>query len=168
MVVMLLNQRSKFSTVRPQHPFRARIPWYARCLFDNSTANSCCQFAGFPMNLQMLHAYMAQMGGGAGLPFHAPPTTTMQPQLKQTKSSKGIKAYPDGWQQVLNSVKDIVRSSILLKVPFPGPNQARVAVNEAFHEALAIECNNGLVLTPGMFSLSTHLSVLITLLICVK
>lgn len=90
------------------------------------------------------------MGGGPGVPSHAPPPTVVPPQHNRTKSSKGIKAYPDGWQQVLNKAKDIVRSSILLKVPFPGPNQARVTVNESFHEALAAECNDGLILEAGM------------------
>lgn len=98
----------------------------------------------------MLQAYMAQLGGGPSfLPCASPPNAT-QPQPNQ-KKSKGIKAYPNGWQQVLNSAKDIVRSSILLKVPFPSPNQARVITNESFHEALSSECNNGLVLKSGTF-----------------
>jgi hypothetical protein len=43
----------------------------------------------------------------------------------------------------------IVRSSILLKAPFPRPNQARVTVNECFHEALSTECDGGTITEPG-------------------
>lgn len=66
------------------------------------------------------------------------------------KPSKGLKAYPDGWQKVLNGAKDVVRGSVLVKEPFPSSHMARIAVNEAFHEVLASECTeNGLVLEPG-------------------
>jgi hypothetical protein len=79
--------------------------------------------------------------------------TVLQPPSQarpSKKPSKGIKAYPDGWQQVLAGAKDVVRGSVLIKDPFPTPNLARITVNEAFHEVLASECNtNGLVLEPG-------------------
>ena len=75
--------------------------------------------------------------------------TISQPQSSQANASKGINSYPDGWRQVLNSAKDIVRSWILLKDPFPGPGQARITVNECFHEAVTTECGNGLILEPG-------------------
>ena len=108
------------------------------------------QFAGLPLNL--LQAFLAHAGGPALATLQVqPPTTVPQPRSDQVKVSRGVKGYPDGWRQVLNSAKDIVRSSILLKNPFPGPAQARVSVNECFHEALTNECENGTVLEPGMF-----------------
>jgi hypothetical protein len=78
------------------------------------------------------------------------PAAVPQPRSCKTKKSRGVKGYPDGWRQVLNSAKDIVRSSILLEDPFPGPTRARVSVNECFHEALTSECEGGLVLESGM------------------
>jgi hypothetical protein len=61
-----------------------------------------------------------------------------------------MKAYPDGWQKVLNGAKDVIRGTVLIKDPFPTPNLARITVNEAFHEVVASECtSNGLVLEPG-------------------
>jgi hypothetical protein len=44
-----------------------------------------------------------------------------------------------------------VRCSILLDNPFPGPSNARVMVNESFHEAYNTECEAGLVLEDGTF-----------------
>lgn len=81
-----------------------------------------------------------------------PPPPPPQPQAIRTlkKPSKGVKAYPHGWQQVLNGAKDVVRGTVLVKELFPNTNPARVTVGEAFHEVLASECNiNGLVLEPG-------------------
>lgn len=78
------------------------------------------------------------------------PTTSSQPQRTKAKTSKGIRGYPDGWRQVLNSAKDIVWCSVLLKDPFPGPGQAQITTNECFHEALTTECENGLVVENGM------------------
>ena len=109
------------------------------------TLTFCYQFTASGPPINLLQAYLAQVGGPP------PPMCPVQPQNNRTKASKGIKGYPDGWRQVLNSAKDIVRSLVLLKEPFPGPGQARIIVNECFHEALTTECNNGLVLEPGMF-----------------
>lgn len=108
------------------------------------------QFTGLPLNL--LQAFLAHAGGPALATLQIqPPAAVPQPQSGHVKMSRGVKGYPDGWRQVLNSAKDIVRSSILLTDPFPGPAQARVSVNECFHEALTNECENGTVLEPGMF-----------------
>lgn len=79
------------------------------------------------------------------------PPAVLQPPGNKSKPSKGIKGYPDGWQQVLNSAKDVVRASILLKNPFPGSSLARVVVNECFYEAFTTECNtNGVIVESGM------------------
>jgi len=101
--------------------------------------------------LNLSQAYLVQNGGPALTNLQAQsPATISQPQTRQAKVSRGVKGYPDGWRQVLNSAKDIVRSSILLKEPFPGPRQARITVNECFHEAHTTECENGTILEPGM------------------
>ena len=78
----------------------------------------------------------------------------LQPQGHQLKKpSKGVKGYPDGWQRVLNSAKDVVRETVLTKHPFPSSHLSRVTADECFHKALATECGaNGLVLEPGTFS----------------
>ena len=89
------------------------------------------------------------------------PTIVSQPQNHQAKASKGVKGYPDRWREVLNSAKDIVRSSILLKEPFPGPRQARVTINECFHEAHTTVCKNGTILEPGMIPLADATSLLL-------
>lgn len=84
-------------------------------------------------------------------PYIQFPLPTLPPPVHQAKTSKGIRAYPDGWRQVLNYSKDIIRASILLQVPFPRPAQARITVNESFHEAATIERENGTVLESGTF-----------------
>ncbi|KAF9781496.1 hypothetical protein BJ322DRAFT_1022910 [Thelephora terrestris] len=113
-------------------------------------------FPGPPIN--MLLAYLAQTGGPY-IPARPPQSSSVsQPQ---GKPSKGIKAYPDGWRQVLNSAKDIVRSSILLKDPFPAPGQARITVNECFHEAVTTECRDGLTLEPGFTWSDSMMSILL-------
>lgn len=78
------------------------------------------------------------------------------------KASRGIKNYPDGWRKILNSAKDLVRSSILLDEPFPGPHQARVAATESLHEAYTTECDSGTVAEPGMISAANTTSPLTT------
>jgi hypothetical protein len=103
--------------------------------------------------LNLLQAFLAQHSNSAlaTLQLQAQlPATIPQPQTHQAKVSKGVRNYPDGWQRVLNGAKDVVRSSILLKEPFPGPNQARITVNECFHEVFAAELTDGLILEPGM------------------
>lgn len=72
---------------------------------------------------------------------------------KQVKASKGIKKYPDGWRQILNAAKDLVRGTILLEEPFPGPHQARITATESFHEVYTVECQSGTVVEPGMTSI---------------
>ena len=94
--------------------------------------------------INILQAYLAQACGPSAHPYQP-----VQPPNNRSKVSKGVKAYPEGWRHVLNCAKDIVRAPILLKDSFPSPSQARIIVNEAFHEALATECTNGLVLEPG-------------------
>jgi len=71
-----------------------------------------------------------------------------------------MKDFPDGWRQVLNSAKDIVRSSILLTEPFPGPVRARICVSECFHEAVINECEGGTNLEEGTFHFIEILSPL--------
>lgn len=79
----------------------------------------------------------------------------LQPQDPKPKTSKGVRAYPDKWRQVLNRAKDIVRFSVLLQEPFPRPAQACITVTECFHEAMTIECGNNMVLEPGMLCFKT-------------
>ena len=104
--------------------------------------------------INLIQAYLTQLSGTStpALPVQVSailPSHTNQPK----KSSKGIKAYPDGWQTVLNTAKDIIRGSVLIKNLFPSPNLARIAANKGFHQAVAAECSdNGLVLEPGRFS----------------
>ena len=96
--------------------------------------------------ISLLQAYLTQVGGPyiPAQQVQPPPASQLQP-----KTSKGIRGYPDGWRKVLNSAKDIVRTTILLKDPFPAPGQVRITVNECFHEVLTTKCQNGLVLEPG-------------------
>jgi hypothetical protein len=54
--------------------------------------------------------------------------------------------------------KDITRSSVLLEEPFPLPTQARITVNECFHEAQIAECEDGLILEPGMVYIGNTVS----------
>ena len=84
-----------------------------------------------------------------------PLSTALPSHNNQPKQrSKGIKAYPDGWWTVLNTAKDIVRGTVLIKNPFPSPNLTHITANEAFHEAVATECGtNGLILKPGEYTL---------------
>lgn len=130
-------------------PPRAKAPWYVQ--HDKFTQNFPKfhhQLARPPINL--LQAYLTQTSSPS-IPASPVQTPAIpEPQCGRPGVSRGIKGYPDGWRQVLNSAKDIVRSSILLKDPFPGPGQARITVNECFHEALTTECRNGLILEPGM------------------
>lgn len=129
-------------------------------LYCNSS-NLCYQITGSPLHL--LQALLSQMLSGTTAPTLQQLSSIfpIQPQVTASKAwpqgtaskkpSRGIKAYPDGWQKVLNSAKDVVRGSVLVKDPFPSANIARIAVSEAFHEVQASECNvNGLVLEPGM------------------
>ena len=83
-----------------------------------------------------------------------PLSTALPSHNNQPKQcSKGIKAYPDGWQTVLNTAKDVVRGTVLIKNPFPSPNLACITANKAFHEAVATECGtNGLILEPGEYT----------------
>ena len=104
--------------------------------------------------IHLLQAYLAQISGAstpAPQPLSLPTILQPQSQQRSKQPSKGIKAYPDGWKQVLNGAKDVVRGSVLVKDPFPSSNLAHITVTEAFHEVVASECNvNGLVLEPGM------------------
>lgn len=61
---------------------------------------------------------------------------------------------------MLKASKDIIRGSVLLRKPFPNPEQARVLVNEGFHEISMTHCNEGLVLEPGAFTWWDHLLTL--------
>ena len=112
----------------------------------------CPQSTISPINL--IQAYLTQLSGTStpALPVQVSailPSHTNQPK----KSSKGIKAYPDGWQTVLNTAKDVVHGSVLIKNPFPSPNLTWIAANKGFHEAVAAKCSdNGLILEPGRFS----------------
>ena len=89
-------------------------------------------------------------GNPAMMPFTQFPLPTAQPQVPQSRSSRGVRAYPNGWRQVLNHAKDIVCSSVLLQEPFPRAAQARVTITECFHEATMILCDKGVTLEPGM------------------
>jgi hypothetical protein len=121
------------------------------------------QFTAQPLDL--LQAYFAQHGGPTPTTLQVQhPTTISQPQSHKAKASRGVKGYPDGWRQVLNHAKDIVRSSILLNEPFPGPRQARVTVNECFYEAHIAECEAGTILEPGMIFIADAASLLTTFL----
>ncbi|KAF9777993.1 hypothetical protein BJ322DRAFT_1214923 [Thelephora terrestris] len=99
--------------------------------------------------------------------LHGPPISAVQvlapqPQPKNFKPSKGIKGYPDEWRKILIASKDVVRASILLKHPFPGPHLARITVNECFHEVFTTARNDGVIPEPG-FSWSEHmLTILLT------
>lgn len=118
-------------------------------MIRSDASNFLFQPALPPINL--IQAYLAQISGASTSSL---PVQSLQPQGPQSKKpSKGVKGYPDGWQTLLNSAKDVVRGSILLKNPFPGANLARITVTEGFHEALSLECGtNGLVLEPGSYS----------------
>jgi len=61
----------------------------------------------------------------------------------------------------LNASKDVVRSSILLKDPFPSAALARSWISEDFHEVSTTKCNEGLVLEPGL-SFSPHMITLLS------
>jgi hypothetical protein len=100
---------------------------------------------------------MAQAGNHTlATPHFQLPPPAPHPHEHHAKPSKGIKAFPEGWRKVLNHAKDIVRASVLLQEPFPGPPRARVIVNECFHEAVTTECDlNKVILEPGTFGIKT-------------
>ena len=94
------------------------------------------------------------------MPFLQLPLPVPQPQASQTKASKGVRSYPDGWRKVLNLAKDIVRASVLLQEPFPRPAQAHITATECFHEAVTIECDDGAKLESGMSYIRKYRSIL--------
>ena len=106
---------------------------------------------------KLFQAYLAQINAST------PPLQVQLPSLlqsqghEQKKPSKGIKGYPDGWQLLLNSAKDLVRTSVLFKNPFPSPNISRTMVDECFNEAFVAKCStNELVLEPGTSLSKNH------------
>jgi len=98
-------------------------------------------------SLDLLQEIITQHRAPAFPAIHSPVTISPSPS-QQANVSRGIKAYPDGWQQILNATKDLVRSSILLDNPFPRPHEARVTATECFHEAYIAQSKD-MVVEPG-------------------
>ena len=109
---------------------------------------------GSPTNL--LQALFTQINGASTPVLPLQLSTILPSQGGQSrKASKGIKAFPDRWQKVLNIAKDVAQGWMSLKNPFPTSKLAHLHVNKAFHEVLVAECDtNGLVLEPGAHPLS--------------
>lgn len=107
--------------------------------------------------MNLLHAFHPQVGSTPAALQVQSHAAISQSQGPGEKTSKGIRAYPDGWRKALNTAKDIVRSTILLKQPFPEPGKARISANECLHEAVITECESGTILEPGMSLLETLL-----------
>ena len=108
--------------INDQQPAHAQNPM--ACLSSHLSRYHSPDFSQTTLSpINLLQVYFVQISNGTFTPAPPPqvalPTIPQPPAHQSKKPLKGIKGYPDGWQQVLNGAKDVVRGSVLIKDPFP-------------------------------------------------
>ncbi len=145
-----LSLRSLLRRTVFEHLLTARLAWFVYPIAGNRNTKYLL-FQSTPSPINLAQIFLSQTVKSLTPVHQSPLSSSSRLPGVRGKVSKGVKAFPDGWRQVLNNAKDIMRCSILLDDPFPGPSNARVMVTESFHEAYGTECDAGLVLEDGMF-----------------
>ena len=90
----------------------------------------CLQSTISPINL--IQAYLAQLSGTSTPALPVQVSTILPSHTNQLKkSSKGIKAYPDGWQTMLNTAKDVIHRSVSSRTHSLAPTSPRLQPTRA-------------------------------------